>query len=207
MHHLVGDHSTLEVMQSEVQAFVEGRDDVLPAVQPFRNLVAQARLGVSQEAHERFFTDLLAEVEEPTLPFGLAEVHRDGTQVIEMHQMLPQELNDRLRAQAKRLGVSLASVCHLAWAQVLGRSSGQQRVVFGTVLFGRMQAGEGADSAMGLFINTLPLRVDLAGCGVQNSVCDTHARLAALLEHEHASLVLAQRCSGVPAGTPLFRAL
>ena len=207
LHHLIGDHSTLEVMQTEVQAFVEGRGDALPAVQPFRNLVAQARLGVSQEAHERFFTDILAEVEEPTLPFGLAEVHRDGAQVIETHRMLPQELNDRLRAQAKRLGVSLASLCHLGWAQVLGRSSGQQRVVFGTVLFGRMQAGEGADSAMGLFINTLPLRVDLAGRGVQNSVRDTHARLAALLEHEHASLALAQRCSGVPAGTPLFSAL
>jgi thioesterase domain-containing protein len=47
LHHLIGDHSTLEVMRSEVQAFVEGRGDALPTVQPFRNLVAQARLGVS----------------------------------------------------------------------------------------------------------------------------------------------------------------
>ncbi|MCG1056145.1 hypothetical protein KQH49_14935, partial [Mycetohabitans sp. B5] len=110
---------------------------------------------------------------------------------------------DRLRAHAKRLGVSLASLCHLAWAQVLARASGQQRVVFGTVLFGRMQAGEGADRAMGLFINTLPLRLELDG-SVQACVRSTQARLAALLEHEHASLALAQRCSGVPAGTPLF---
>jgi len=158
LHHLIGDHSTLEVMQSEVEAFVEGRGDELPAAQPFRNLVGQARLGVSQQAHERFFSDMLAEVEEPTLPFELAEVHRDGTQITETHRMLPQELNDRLRAQAKRLGVSLASLCHLGWAQVLARSSGQQQVVFGTVLFGRMQAGEGADSAMGLFINTAVVR-------------------------------------------------
>ncbi|EGH75025.1 hypothetical protein, partial [Pseudomonas syringae] len=35
----------------------------------------------------------------------------------------------------------------------------------------------------------------------------THARLSGLLAHEHASLVLAQRCSGVPASTPLFSAL
>ncbi|MCG1056192.1 AMP-binding protein, partial [Mycetohabitans sp. B5] len=130
----------------------------------------------------------------------------DGSDVSESHRMLPPALNDRLRAHAKRLGVSLASLCHLAWAQVLARASGQQRVVFGTVLFGRMQAGEGADRAMGLFINTLPLRVDLDG-SVQAAVHVTHARLAALLEHEHASLALAQRCSGVPAGTPLFSAL
>lgn len=206
LHHLIHDHSTLEVMQAEVQAFIEGRGETLPPAQPFRNLVAQAYLGVSQVEHERFFTEMLADLEEPTLPFGLADVHHDGTRITEVRQRLPQALNDRLRAQAKWLNVSLASLCHLAWAQVLARASGQQRVVFGTVLFGRMHAGDGADSAMGLFVNTLPLRVDLDG-SVQASVRATHARLAALLEHEHASLALAQRCSSVPAGTPLFSAL
>ncbi|MCG1040810.1 MULTISPECIES: non-ribosomal peptide synthetase [Burkholderiaceae] len=206
MHHLLGDHSTLEMMHVEVQAFIAGEGRRLPPAQPFRNLIAQARLGVNQAEHERFFSDMLADIEEPTLPFGLVQVHRNGTQVSEAHRMLPQALNDRLRAQAKRLGVSLASLCHLAWAQVLARASGQQQVVFGTVLFGRMQAGGGADCAMGLFINTLPLRVNLDG-SVKTSVCATHARLAALLEHEHASLALAQRCSSVPAGTPLFSAL
>ncbi|MCG1055981.1 amino acid adenylation domain-containing protein, partial [Mycetohabitans sp. B5] len=205
LHHLIIDHSTLEVMHAEVRAFAEGRGDTLPPAQPFRHLVAQARLGVSEAEHTRFFTELLADVE-PTLPFGLAQVQHDGSEVSESHRMLPSALNDRLRAHAKRLGVSLASLCHLAWAQVLARASGQQHVVFGTVLFGRMQAGEGADRAMGLFINTLPLRVDLDG-SVETAVHATHARLAALLEHEHASLALAQRCSGVPAGTPLFSAL
>ncbi|WP_338911146.1 non-ribosomal peptide synthase/polyketide synthase [Mycetohabitans rhizoxinica] len=206
LHHLIGDHSTLEIMHAEAQAFIAGRGQTLPAAQPFRHLVAQARLGVSEAEHERFFTAMLGDVVEPTLPFGLAEVHRDGSQIEQVRQMLPQALNDRLRVHAKRLGVSLASLCHLAWAQVLARASGQPRVVFGTVLFGRMQAGDGADSAMGLFINTLPLRVDLDG-SVESSVRNTHARLAALLEHEHASLALAQRCSGVAPGAPLFSAL
>ncbi|WXK34589.1 amino acid adenylation domain-containing protein (plasmid) [Mycetohabitans rhizoxinica] len=206
LHHLIGDHSTLEAMHTEIRAFIEGKGETLPAPQPFRNLIAQARLGVGQTEHERFFTEQLGDIEEPTLPFGLSQVHRDGAQVAEAQRMLPQALNDRLRAHARRLGVSLASLCHLAWAQVLARASGQRRVVFGTVLFGRMQAGEGADSAMGLFINTLPLRVDLEGT-VESAVRATHARLASLLEHEHASLALAQRCSGVPAGTPLFSAL
>ncbi|KAG0092958.1 hypothetical protein BGZ92_008022, partial [Podila epicladia] len=207
LHHLIGDHSTLEVLQSEIQAFLDGQGDMLAPPQPFRNLIAQARLGVSQEAYEHFFREMLAEVDEPTLPFGLAEVHQDGVQVTESHQMLPQDLNDRLRAQARRLGVSLASLCHLAWAQVLARTSGQQRVVFGTVLLGRMQGGEGADRAMGLFINTLPLCLNLNDMGVEDSVRNTHTRLASLLEYEHASLALAQRCSNVAAGTPLFSAL
>ncbi|QPB24390.1 condensation domain-containing protein [Rhizobium sp. 007] len=121
--------------------------------------------------------------------------------------MLPQALNDRLRQQARRLGVSLASLCHLAWGQVVARASGREQVVFGTVLFGRMHAGAGADRALGLFINTLPVRLDLDGTGVEASVRTTHARLSELLAHEHASLALAQRCSGVAAPAPLFSAL
>ncbi|WP_036836032.1 AMP-binding protein, partial [Photorhabdus temperata] len=95
----------------------------------------------------------------------------------------------------------------LAWAQVLSHTSGQEKVVFGTVLFGRMAAGEGADSGMGLFINTLPLRLDIDDTPVRDSVRAAHLRLAGLLAHEHASLALAQRCSGVASGTPLFSAL
>ncbi|WP_348652015.1 hypothetical protein [Rhizobium sp. 007] len=59
----------------------------------------------------------------------------------------------------------------------------------------------------GLFINTLPVRLDLDGTGVEASVRTTHARLSELLAHEHASLALAQRCSGVAAPAPLFSAL
>ncbi|KLU16148.1 hypothetical protein AFK69_19165 [Xenorhabdus sp. GDc328] len=207
LHHLIGDHTTLEVMNGEVQAYLTGRGGSLPAPVPFRTLVAQAQLGISQEEHTRFFTDMLAAVEEPTLPFGLTEVHHDGSQVAESHRMLTPALNNRLRNQARRLGVSVAALCHLAWAQVLSRTSDQKQVVFGTVLFGRMQAGEGADNGMGLFINTLPLRLDIDETPVRESVQAAHSRLAGLLAHEHASLALAQRCSGVARGTPLFNAL
>ncbi|WP_262947602.1 non-ribosomal peptide synthase/polyketide synthase [Xenorhabdus indica] len=207
LHHLIGDHETLEVMHREVQACLTGQEQSLAAPVPFRNLVAQVRLGVSQAAHTRFFSEMLAEVEEPTLPFGLAEVHRDGTQVTQSHRLLAPALNDRLRHQARQQGVSLAALCHLAWAQVLSRTSGQEKVVFGTVLFGRMTGGEGADGGMGLFINTLPLRLDMDDTPVQDSVQAAHRRLAGLLTHEHASLALAQQCSGVERGTPLFSAL
>ncbi|QPB24431.1 amino acid adenylation domain-containing protein (plasmid) [Rhizobium sp. 007] len=206
-HHLIGDHTTLEVMHAEVRAVLDGRAHELAAPQPFRNLVAQARLGVDAKAHEEFFQEQLADIDEPTMPFGLSEVRGDGSGVGEARRMLPQALNDRLRQQARRLGVSLASLCHLAWGQVVARASGREQVVFGTVLFGRMHAGAGADRALGLFINTLPVRLDLDGTGVEASVRTTHARLSELLAHEHASLALAQRCSGVAAPAPLFSAL
>ena len=60
---------------------------------------------------------------------------------------------------------------------------------------------------MGLFINTLPVRIRTGEESVEASVRQTHTQLAELLRHEHASLALAQRCSAVPAPTPLFSAL
>ncbi|KAG0195354.1 hypothetical protein BGX28_001594, partial [Mortierella sp. GBA30] len=147
------------------------------------------------------------DIDSPSLPYGVVDVHGDGTVLMESSRVTTPELNKKLRSQAQILGVSVASLCHLAWALVIMRTSGQQQVVFGTVLFGRMQADTTSDRALGLFANTLPVRVDLDRGSVEVSVRATHARLAALLEHEHASLALAQRCSSVPTGVPLFSAL
>ncbi|QVV82095.1 amino acid adenylation domain-containing protein, partial [Serratia marcescens] len=206
-HHLIGDHSTLAFMEQEIGEILAGRGAQLGVAQPFRNAVAQARLALSEAEHESFFRDMLADIREPVLPFGLSDVHGEGRQIACRYQALSSALNLRLRQQARRLGVSLASLCHLAWAQVLASVSGRDAVVFGTVLLGRLQGGEGAERALGLFINTLPLRLDIDRRGVETAAREAHVRLSGLLAHEHAPLALAQRCSGVSPGAPLFSAL
>ncbi|MCF9000833.1 syringopeptin non-ribosomal peptide synthetase SypA [Pseudomonas syringae] len=206
-HHIALDHTALDVMSAEMLAHLQGTAAQLPAAMPYRNYVGQARLGVSREQHEAFFREMLGDVDEPTLPFGLLEVQGDGQGIEEVRHALAADLCQRLRTQARQLGVSAASLHHLAWARVLGSASGREDVVFGTVLLGRMQSGLGADRALGMFINTLPLRVDVGTCAVRQAVRQTHARLTALLGHEHAPLVLAQRCSAVAAASPLFSAL
>ncbi|ADU38494.1 non-ribosomal peptide synthase/polyketide synthase [Variovorax paradoxus] len=206
-HHMVLDHTTLELLVEEIALIQQGRQHELPEPVPFRRYVAQARLGVSQAEHEAFFSEMLGDVDEPTAPFNLLDVQGDGTRIEEVRLPLEAELAVQIRGQAQRHGVSAATLFHLAWALVLGKATGKDDVVFGTVLFGRMQGGEGAERALGLFINTLPLRVRLGARGVQASLRETHAALTQLLHHEHASLALAQRCSGLPGGTPLFSAM
>lgn len=197
-HHMVMDHIALEILQHEMQAFLLGTQDHLGEAVPYRNYVAQTRLGVDD--HEAFFREMLAQIDEPT------EVEYLGVEETLQRALEPQ-LSQRLRTQARQAGVSAASLMHLAMAHVLGKTSGREQVVFGSVMLGRLQGGEGAERAMGVFINTLPLRVDLGEQSVRNALRATHARLTQLLSHEHAPLALAQRCSGVPVATPLFNVL
>ncbi|WP_235430588.1 condensation domain-containing protein, partial [Xanthomonas sp. MUS 060] len=206
-HHLALDHTTLEIVLDEIRCHLCAETASLPAALPFRNFVAQALLGVSVEEHEAYFRTMLGDVDEPCAPFGLLDVQGDGSDVEEVRIDLSDRLSALLRSQARALGVSVASLFHLAWAQVVARTTGHERVVFGTVLFGRMQGGAGADRTLGMFINTLPLRIEIDDVSVVESVRIVQKRLAGLLRHEHAPLSLVQRCSGVPAPAPLFTSL
>ena len=82
-HHLALDHTTLELLVEETELIDAGRTDELPTPVPFRNFVAQARLGVSREEHEAFFRKMLGDIDEPTAPFGLLDVQGDGTTIAE----------------------------------------------------------------------------------------------------------------------------
>ncbi|MFF7400486.1 amino acid adenylation domain-containing protein [Streptomyces murinus] len=207
VHHLIQDHTAVDVLFAEVQAFLIGRAAELPTPLPFRNFVAQARLGIPVAEHEAFFTGLLGDVTEPTAPFGIVDVRGDGTAVAESRAAVSEVTAASVREAARRLGVSAATVLHVMFARVVAAVAGREDVVFGTVLFGRMQAGAGADRIPGLFINTLPVRLDTGRGGVLDAVRSMQGDLAELLVHEHAPLALAQRVSGVAAEAPLFTAL
>jgi hypothetical protein len=116
-HHLTTDHTTLEVLVQEMQGHLLEQVEQLPAPLPFRNFVAQARLGAPREEHEEFFRQMLGDVDEPTAPFGLSNVHGDGSAIREARRDVDEGLARRLRERARVLGVSAASVCHLAWAR------------------------------------------------------------------------------------------
>jgi amino acid adenylation domain-containing protein len=205
-HHLVCDHVTLALTLAEIQMLLQGQGDSLPPPVPYRNFIAQA-LAVSPAEHEAYFRHELGDIDEPTAPFGIVNVQGTGEHVTEATLPLSDELAQRIRDSARQQGVTAAVLFHAAWALVLARCTGHQDVVFGTVLLGRLQGSAGADQALGMFINTLPIRISLANADVCQAVGDTFRNLTEILNHEQASLALAQRCSAVPGGMPLFTTL
>jgi len=205
-HHIVLDHTTLQVLVGEVRAAMEGRLDTLPAPVPFRRFVAESRLAVSQFEHEAFFRAMLADVDWPTSALAISELHSLQA-ITEATRAVDDALCTRLRAVARAHAVSTATLLHVAWARVVAALSGREDVVFGTVLLGRMQGSAGVEHALGLFINTLPLRVRIGASGAAEVVRTVHASLSELMRHEHAPLALAQRCSALPANVPLLGTL
>ncbi|MGW1507521.1 amino acid adenylation domain-containing protein, partial [Streptomyces mirabilis] len=206
-HHIIQDHTSVEVFLGEVHAFLHEQQDQLTPPLPYRSYVAHSRLKTPREEHQRYFAELLGDVTEPTAPYGMLDVLGDGSAVTEAGVSMDPDLASRVRAQARLLGVSPATLFHVAWARVVSVVSGRDDVVFGTILFGRMDSGAGMDRVPGLFINTLPVRARTDAVSTVDAVRSMQQQLADLLAHEHAPLVLAQQASGLPAQAPLFTAL
>jgi len=155
-----------------------------------------------QNEAEAFFRDMLADVDEPTLPFGLQSgPARDGIEQASL--TLESGLAQRLRELAHELDVTDETLCCLAWARVLGVLSDRDDVVFGVVL---PQALRGSGTP-GPIDNLLPLRVATAAQGVHTSLQSLYARRVALDAHARASLTLAQRCSALQTPQALCTAV
>ena len=207
IYQLVRDHTAMDILLDEVRTIIEGEGDRLAPPLPFRGFVAESRMGMAREEHERYFAALLGDVTEPTAPFGLLDVFNKGTWVTQAVLPVDGALGARVREQARALRASPATLFHAAWARLLAALAGRGDVVFGTVLFGRMNAGAGANKVLGPFINTLPVRVRVDDTGLTDAVAALRLQLAELLVHEHAPLALAQRASGVAAPAPLFTSI
>jgi len=207
LHHVASDHESVETMLAEVRVYLDERAQDLPAAVPYRSHVARTLDPARALDAEAFFRTKLGDVDEPTVPFGLLDVRGEGARIDRADQAIEPTLARRIRNQARRLGVSAATLFHAAWALVVSRTSGRDDVVFGTVLLGRLQSSAGAQRMLGMLINTLPLRLRLDRISARELVEQTQRELVELLGHEQASLAAAQRCSGVGASLPLFGTL
>jgi amino acid adenylation domain-containing protein/non-ribosomal peptide synthase protein (TIGR01720 family) len=126
----------------------------------------------------------------------------------EAEMRLPHETTERLRAMAREHRLTLGTVVAGAWAALLARYTGEDDVVFGATVSGRPPELPGIESAVGLFINTVPLRTrvpqDVPALEWLAALQDQQARAR---EFEHVPLARIQGWSEVPRGRPLVESL
>ncbi|MBW5421895.1 amino acid adenylation domain-containing protein, partial [Streptomyces sp. BG9H] len=104
---------------------------------------------------------------------------------------------DALSRQAARLGITLNTLVQGAWGMLLAGRTGRQDVVFGATVSGRPAGVPEVDTMVGLFANTIPVRVRCApGTTVAQLLTDLQHRQARLLDHHHYGLPGVHRATG-----------
>ncbi|MEV6350631.1 amino acid adenylation domain-containing protein, partial [Actinoplanes sp. NPDC051851] len=202
LHHILLDGWSLQILIRELWAVYAagGSTAGLPAVPPFRDYLAW--LGRQDgDAARQAWQWALAGLEEPTLVApadpGAAVPGSSATELVHGDAAL----TTGLTALARRLGLTLNTVVQAAWGLVVGQLAGRRDVVFGAAVAGRPGDLPGMAAMLGLFINTVPVRVRLDPSEtVAALLTRLQAEQSALLGHQHLGLTEIQRLAGPGAG-------
>ncbi len=210
-HHILMDgwsmFSVLGQVFSAYDALVDGRTLAVSPPRPYRDHITWLSRQ-SLPAAETFWRKNLRGFDAPTpLPFEPAVEGplNSGEEFAALELLLPEQTSRALEQLAQSQHVTLNTVLQGAWAMLLGRHSGTDDVVFGTVVSGRPAELTGVEAMVGLFINTLPVRVTLPAAeqvGPWLHRCQGDS--AEMREYEYSPLVEVQGWSSVPRGTALF---
>ncbi len=196
-HHLIlWDGWSQSLFVEQLMTLYADGDDAVPA--PAADY-ADYLAWIAAQDHElalEAWHDALAGLEQPTL-VGAAERTPQAAIPIKQTVELAAELTAALQRQARRHGLTLNVFLNAGWALTLASVVGRDDVVFGSTVAGRPAAVEHVEQSIGLFLNTLPVRVALSP---RESVLELLQRMqaerTALMAHEHVGLADLQRVSG-----------
>jgi amino acid adenylation domain-containing protein len=213
-HHILLDGWSVSLVMKEVfalyEAFSRGKEIKLERSHPFRNYIAWL-LKQDMLKAESFWRQTLKGFRAPTpLAFDSPRARPKGEKDSsdEQEMSMSAEGADRLKALARRHRLTLNTFVQGAWALLLSCYSGEQDVLFGSVVSGRPAALEGVETTVGLFINTLPMRVQISpGASVLPWLKQLQQQQIELREYEYSPLVDIQGWSEVPRGMPLFESI
>lgn len=198
MHHLVSDGwSTPLLVQELLQIYAAGGTSAgLPAVAPFTDYLTW--LGAQDTAAGvEVWREALDGVEEATrvAPAGMSlRPEFPG----ELTVPVPDGLADRLVAVSRARGVTVNTLVQSAWGVLLGALTGRTDVVFGAIVSGRVPDVPGIESMIGLFINTVPVRVRTRPDEtVADFVARVHAEQNRVMDHQYVGLADIQRAVGI----------
>ncbi|MBE9060862.1 non-ribosomal peptide synthetase [cf. Phormidesmis sp. LEGE 11477] len=124
----------------------------------------------------------------------------------EQHYALPAQLTEQLKAFAKRHRLTLSTLYQGAWAKVLSVYSGDDDVMYGLACAGRPQTLKDAEQRVGLFINTLPMRVKL-GSDIVPWLQSIQTQQLAQQPYEYTPLIEIQAESEISRQSPLFESV
>jgi amino acid adenylation domain-containing protein/non-ribosomal peptide synthase protein (TIGR01720 family) len=193
-HHIVADGWSVSVLLRELLSRYGGGE--LPAVTPYPAYLAWLS-GRDRTAALDAWRHALDGVDEPTL-LAEAGAAAAAPRPAEVRVALPAELTAALTARARERGLTLGTAVQGAWGLLLSRLTGRSDVVFGTTVSGRAAEVDGIESMVGLFINTLPVRMR---CRPEQPLSQVLGRLQAsqtdLLDHQHVGLAEVQRLAGL----------
>ncbi len=212
-HHLLLDGWSLTLALKDVFAFYEaerrGAAVSITPPRPYRDYIAW--LGAQDMAEaEHFWRESLRGFTAPTpLYVGrITDIEPAADDYTEQRLRLSADTTTALHTFARQQHVTLNTVLQGAWAVLLSRYSGETDVLFGATVAGRPAALEGVEAMIGLFINTLPVRVSVSDASVLGPWLQTlQTQQAAARRYEYAPLVEIQRWSEVPQGRSLFDTL
>ncbi|HKH46952.1 MAG TPA: amino acid adenylation domain-containing protein, partial [Thermoanaerobaculia bacterium] len=213
-HHLLLDGWSLPPLLREVFALYmaarRGREVHLSPPRPYRDYVAWlGRQDLVQE--EAFWRRLLKGFRSAT-PLPFAETTRVAAKGSSGFGQILGEIDGALTAEvaevARRHRLTLNTILQGAWALLLARYSGHRDIVFGTVTSGRSAPVAGLEEILGVFINTLPVRVEVSDATPLSAWLEIlQAQQVQTREHEYAPLAEIQGWSEMEGGLPLFQSL
>ena len=168
-HHILMDGWSLATLFQEFLVLYEslerGLAVELPPVRPYRDYIVWLKKQDSAQA-ETFWRRVLDGFRSPTkliVDSGQVSAEPDDTKYGEEELELAVDVTDALNDLCRRHQLTANTLVQGAWAILLGRFSGEDDVVFGSTVSGRPAELSGVESMIGLFINTLPVRVGLPG--------------------------------------------
>lgn len=210
-HHVLLDGWARQIVMGEVftlyEAYRKGRTPELVRPHLYREYVCWLQQQ-DEKAAEAFWRAELAGFYQPTR-FGI-ELDggvQDGTGNEHglVEACLSREETLRLEQICREQMVTLSTLMRAAWALLLSCYSGEDDIVFGATVSGRSGGNSRFEQTVGLFINTLPVRVRF---NHNEPVTDCLKRLqqwhARMLDYEHSRLPKVQEWSDIPRGTALF---
>lgn len=213
-HHILTDDWCFSLLMMDFlthyDARLQGRVPELQKPAPYRDYIAWLQRQ-DQRAAEEFWKQELAGFTTPT-PLAIERLDPDastgGSAVSDEFMELSPALSERLRTLAQQHHVTPNTFLQGAWAILLSRYSGERDLLFGVTVAGRPTDLPGVEDIVGLFINTLPLRVTVRpDVPVMTWLRHLLAENYRIRQYEYAPLVRIQQWSEVPAGQALFRSL